>query len=122
MFDVTSSEFVVIALVAFLVFGPRRLPQLFRKAGQWWTAVQRAGAELRNSIETEAGRVTEPLNEIGEEISGAAEAVRGGLTGAADAFRDEVRRAAAEPESADGHVEDDNEDEDEDGRAGQGAA
>lgn len=83
MFDVTSSEFLVIAIVAFLVLGPRRLPELFRKAGAWYGQLQRSAAELRSGLEAELDETAQPLTEIREDLDGVAAAAQEALGEAA---------------------------------------
>lgn len=53
MFDIGFWELVVIAVVALLVVGPERLPQLVRDAGRWLRAARRLIAEARYEIERE---------------------------------------------------------------------
>jgi len=54
MFDIGFSELVVIAVVALIVVGPERMPQLVRTAGQWMGRLQRMARELRAEFEREA--------------------------------------------------------------------
>ena len=53
MFDIGFWELVLIAVVALLVVGPERLPQLVRDAGRWVRAVRRLVADTRSQIERE---------------------------------------------------------------------
>ena len=53
MFDIGFWELVVIAVVALLVVGPERLPQLVRDAGRWVRTVRRLVADTRSQIERE---------------------------------------------------------------------
>lgn len=53
MFDVAFSELVVIALVALIVIGPERLPQVARTAGHLWGRVQRYVTTVKNDISNE---------------------------------------------------------------------
>ncbi|MBI2992897.1 MAG: twin-arginine translocase subunit TatB [Gammaproteobacteria bacterium] len=53
MFDIGFWELVVIAVVALLVVGPERLPQLVRDAGRWLRAARRMVADTRAQIERE---------------------------------------------------------------------
>ena len=86
----TSSEFLVIAIVAFLVLGPRRLPELFRKAGAWYGQLQRSAAELRSGLEAELEETAQPLTEIQDDLDGIAAAAQEAL---------EPPAAPAEPSS-----------------------
>jgi sec-independent protein translocase protein TatB len=53
MFDVAFSELVVIALVALIVIGPERLPQVARTAGHMWGRLQRYVNTVKNDISNE---------------------------------------------------------------------
>lgn len=53
MFDVAFSELVVIALVALIVIGPERLPQVARTAGHMWSRLQRYVTTVKNDISNE---------------------------------------------------------------------
>jgi sec-independent protein translocase protein TatB len=53
VFDVAFSELVVIALVALIVIGPERLPQVARTAGHMWSRLQRYVTTVKNDISNE---------------------------------------------------------------------
>ncbi|MEQ1533180.1 MAG: twin-arginine translocase subunit TatB [Sideroxydans sp.] len=53
MFDVAFSELVVVALVALIVIGPERLPQVARTAGHLWSRAQRYVNTVKNDISNE---------------------------------------------------------------------
>ena len=53
MFDIGFWELAVLAIVALLVVGPERLPQLVRDGGRWVRAVRRFVTETRYEIERE---------------------------------------------------------------------
>ncbi len=53
MFNLGPSELIVIFVVALLVFGPKKLPELGRSLGKGLNEFRRASAEMRNSLERE---------------------------------------------------------------------
>ncbi len=53
MGNVGLPELLVIFVVALLVFGPKKLPELGRSLGKGIAEFRRASAELRNSLEKE---------------------------------------------------------------------
>ena len=55
MFGVGLPEFAVIALVAVLVFGPDRLPELARQAGRMVRQVRRMANSARDELRAELG-------------------------------------------------------------------
>ena len=53
MGNIGFPELIVIFVVALLVFGPRRLPELGRSLGKGLAEFRRASTDLKNSIERE---------------------------------------------------------------------
>jgi len=51
MFNVGPAELIVIALVALLVVGPRRLPQLGRTVGKYLHEFRRASEDFKQHFE-----------------------------------------------------------------------
>ena len=47
------SEMIFIFLLALLIFGPRKLPEIAREVGKFMAEFKRAGNEFRSQIETE---------------------------------------------------------------------
>ncbi|MGK2940595.1 MAG: Sec-independent protein translocase protein TatB [Immundisolibacter sp.] len=84
MFDIGFSELLLVGVVGLLVLGPERLPQAARAAGLWLgrfrATVQRFTAdidrelkaeELRQTLREEASRLTEPLQDLQQDVSAA---------------------------------------------------
>lgn len=66
-----GGEIIIILLVALLVFGPRRLPELARKLGQWMAELRAAARDVRQGLESEvadlksvADDLKAPLDEL----------------------------------------------------------
>lgn len=55
MFGVGLPEFAVIAVIAVLVFGPDRLPELARQAGRMVRQVRRMANNARDELRSELG-------------------------------------------------------------------
>lgn len=68
MFGIQTSELVVIALIAILLFGPERVPEFFHRAGQLMSRLQRSADDLWTSLQTEMNQATKPLEDLGDEI------------------------------------------------------
>jgi len=67
VFDVGFSELVMIGLVALLVVGPDRLPELVRTTGRWIGRAQRLAREMRSELERDVG--TRELTQIQREMT-----------------------------------------------------
>lgn len=53
MFDIGFQELVIIFVVALLVFGPEKLPELAKTMGKWMTEIKRGVYIAKNQIENE---------------------------------------------------------------------
>jgi|FLYL01.1.fsa_nt_gi Tat protein translocase TatB subunit len=77
-----GQEIIVILLVALVVFGPHRLPDLARKLGGWANEVRKAAREIRSGLEAEVS-----------EVKGVADEVRRPLREVRDALDETTRQA-----------------------------
>ncbi|MGB0864952.1 MAG: Sec-independent protein translocase protein TatB [Granulosicoccaceae bacterium] len=70
MFDWGFTEFVLVAVVGLLVFGPERLPEVARNVGRWVGKVRRYIANVRSDFESElnTGELRELLGEQQQQI------------------------------------------------------
>jgi len=64
MFDLGTQELIVIFIVAFLVFGPKKLPELGRTLGK-------GIRELKNAMRNVKDSIDEAVPDVAEEIKGA---------------------------------------------------
>jgi Tat protein translocase TatB subunit len=69
VFSVSPAEIVTIAVVALVVFGPQRLPEIARRAGRVLRDLRNAAAEFRGAIEREYGDTLEPLDRARRELA-----------------------------------------------------
>lgn len=88
-----SSELFVIALVALIVVGPKDLPVMLRKLGQWVAKMRGMASEFRASFD-EMARQSE-LDELRKEV----EALRSG------SYLDPMRNAADEARNVHADIE-----------------
>ncbi len=68
MFGISTSELVVIAFIAILIFGPERVPEFFHRAGKLIRGLQDTAEDVWTSLQTEINEVTEPLREAESDI------------------------------------------------------
>lgn len=88
-------ELIIIFVIALIVFGPRKLPQLGKSLGKSIAEFKRASNELRSTLEEEI-RVEETRREIMEPI----ESIGREAKALVEKAEKEAEEALAEPESA----------------------
>lgn len=65
MFEsISFTELITILLIALVVFGPRRLPELARKAGKWAQEIRKTATEFRRGLDEEVRELEKPLREV----------------------------------------------------------
>jgi sec-independent protein translocase protein TatB len=52
LFDIAPSEFLLTAIVAVVVIGPKDMPRAMRTMGRWMGTVRRVSGHFRSGIET----------------------------------------------------------------------
>jgi sec-independent protein translocase protein TatB len=67
MGSVGTGEILVILLVVLIVFGPERLPELARKAGQMLGKVRQMTQSLTDSLDTDYQDVVAPIKDLKSE-------------------------------------------------------
>ena len=67
-----GGEVVIILIVALIVLGPARLPELARKAGEYATELRKAAREVREGLETEVS----DLKAVGDDLRSVKEEIR----------------------------------------------
>jgi len=56
VFDIAFSELVVIGLIALVVLGPKRLPEMARAAGRWTARIRRFVDDVKRDMSSELRR------------------------------------------------------------------
>jgi sec-independent protein translocase protein TatB len=87
VFDIAFSELVVIGLVALVVLGPKRLPEMARAAGRWTARIRRfiedvkrdMGSELRREELAELRQVHQQITETKQIFENTASSMVAGI-------------------------------------------
>ncbi len=58
-----GGEILIILLVALVVLGPKRLPEIARKAGSWASELRQAAREITQGLEAEVAEAKKAANE-----------------------------------------------------------
>ena len=66
---IEGGEWIVILLVALIVFGPERLPELARKAGGWARELRGAAREMRQGLEAEIAEVSKARSDLADPVA-----------------------------------------------------
>ena len=66
--NLTFSEIIWIVVIILIIFGPQRLPEMARKAGQFMAMARDAATALQRQITEEYGDAITPLKDVGEEL------------------------------------------------------
>jgi TatA/E family protein of Tat protein translocase len=81
--SIGGTELILILVIALLIFGPRKLPELGRSLGRGLAEFRKAGAEFKTTLEKEiasedgrsiVGEVQHAAREVTDAIHGAATA------------------------------------------------
>ena len=74
MFGIGAQELIVILVVALVVFGPKRLPELARSLGKGLAEFRRASSDLRGSFQDAEQAIKNPLEASTQQPSSPAQA------------------------------------------------
>ncbi len=70
MFDIGFQELVIIFVVALLVFGPKRLPEVGRTLGKWIGELRKGIYDAKMQMESEFEEIRKEAGEEGKKITG----------------------------------------------------
>ena len=64
MFDIGMQELILIFIVALLVFGPKRLPELGRTIGKGMAELKKAMYGIKEQMDSELHDIKEPMSHL----------------------------------------------------------
>lgn len=77
MFDIGFTEMMLIAVVALLVIGPKDLPKVARRVGEWMGKLRRYVEDVKSDINRQVE--LEELKDIKNQVTEAAQTIQSGL-------------------------------------------
>ena len=69
---IQGGEIVIILVLALIVLGPKRLPEVARKLGAWTAELRAAARDIRHGLEAEVA----DLKDVGDEIKAVGQEVK----------------------------------------------
>lgn len=96
-FDISGGELMLILLVAFIVFGPSKIPEIARKIGRGMNEIRRASDEIKREITKETRKVQNDLDVEGspyKDIKQTTDDIRKDFEDVAKPFNDNINKPA----------------------------
>jgi len=93
-------EVLLILVLALIVFGPKRLPEIGRTLGKTIKEIRNVSEELTTQFRGELAEVTEDLQSLTEEAEGELRTVTEGLQEASSDVVGELKEASSELQAA----------------------
>ncbi len=69
-FDISGGEIFIIIIMVLIIFGPKRIPEIARKAGKAMSEVRKASNTIKNEIMSESDNIRDSLEKEAKEIKG----------------------------------------------------
>jgi len=101
MFDVSPTEFFTIALIALIVFGPQRLPEIARKLGGYVSEIRKAANDLRAGLDEEVRQIQTPLQELKQDLTKPVSEIKSTIDETSKAISEPIEQAAAAADTSD---------------------
>jgi TatA/E family protein of Tat protein translocase len=92
MFGLGAGEILIILVIAFLLFGPKQLPEVGRQVGKAYKSFRNTAEDLRKSVEPE-------LNLLQQEVKMAEQDLQASMKEAEEEINATTKQAAEEPKS-----------------------
>lgn len=96
-FDISAGELFIILLVAFIVFGPSKIPEIARKIGKGMNEIRRASDEIKREISKETRKLEKDMNVEGSvyrDLKMTAEEIKQDFEDVGNSFNDNTSNPA----------------------------
>ncbi len=88
--DISGGEFLVILLGIFLIFGPKKMPEMARKIGRVMNELKKASSDITKEFRDETNVITREISTARESVRREAEALRKSIPDIATLAPDDV--------------------------------
>ena len=84
MFGLGAMEILVILVIAFLLFGPKELPEIGKQVGKAIKGFKDTTEDLRQSVEPEINMITQELKSVEQDLESSMKEAEEQIKGATD--------------------------------------
>jgi TatA/E family protein of Tat protein translocase len=77
--DISGGEFLIIILAVFLIFGPKRMPEIARKIGRTMNELKKASSDITREFREETSGIARELNTARETFRQGGDIIRNEL-------------------------------------------
>ncbi|MBV2247185.1 MAG: twin-arginine translocase TatA/TatE family subunit [Lentimicrobium sp.] len=91
--DISGGELIIILLAVFLIFGPKKLPEIARRMGRVINEIKHASGELTREFREETGNLAKELQQTRETIHRESEKLKSDFQQTTNAVRNGLETA-----------------------------
>ena len=91
--SIGPGELITIGLIALIVFGPHRLPEIARRVGGYVRDLRAAAADIRRGLDEEVRQLREPLEGMTKDLTKPVTEIKDTLNETADAVKESTKDA-----------------------------
>ena len=84
MFGLGAMEILIILVIAFLLFGPKELPEIGKQVGKAVKGFKETTEDLRQSVEPEINMITQELKSVEQDFESSIKEAEEQIKGATD--------------------------------------
>lgn len=88
MFDLSFMELLVVAVVALLVVGPQKLPEVARTAGRWIGAARRMVDEVKREVNAHIEEMDAHVKDVDAQVKDMGAQIKGDALASGDKTQD----------------------------------